>query len=59
MQHIVSMADYFGYFLIYLLMVILTQSWFVAGGAVACLFTIGKRLLNAQKMIKAQRNKLN
>ena len=59
MQHIVSVADYFGYFLIYLLMVILTQSWFVAGGAVACLFTIGKRFLNAQKMIKAQRNKLN
>lgn len=59
MQHIVSVADYFGYFLIYLLMVILTHSWFVAGGAIACLFTFGKHFLNAQKMINAQRNKLN
>jgi hypothetical protein len=40
LTHIGAAADYFCYFLIYLLVIILTQSWFVAGGAIACLVNV-------------------
>jgi len=54
LNHVGSAAEYFGYFLIYLLVVILTQSWFMAGGLVACLFAIGKHLVNAHKIAQVR-----
>lgn len=59
LNHVGSAAEYFSYFLIYLLVVILTQSWFFAGGVVACLFAIGKHLVKAHKMVQVNQNQFN
>ena len=44
-----SAAEYFGYFLVYLLVVVLTQSWFIAGGATACLIAVLRYIRKATK----------
>ena len=53
-QSVIKVGDYFGYFLIYLFVTFLTQSWFIAGGLIACIFAIGKHLLDAHKIAKVQ-----
>lgn len=50
LKHIGPTAEYFSYLLIYLLVVIFTQSWFFAGGSIACIFDIGRHLLSIPKM---------
>jgi len=39
---IIKAGDYFGYFTIYMIIVFLTRTWFIAGGLVSCMFAAGK-----------------
>ena len=48
LQSIISAGDYFNYFLIYLVITILTQSWFVAGGTISCLVNVIRHINKAQ-----------
>ncbi len=51
---IIKAGEYFGYFIIYLFIVFLTRSWFIAGGLISCIFAIGKHLINARKIAKTR-----
>ena len=48
LQSITSAGDYFNYFLIYLIIMILTQSWLIAGGTLSCLVNVIRNINSAQ-----------
>ena len=49
LQSVTLAGEYFSYFLIYLLITILTQSWFIAGGVLSCLVNAIRYVNKVQK----------
>jgi hypothetical protein len=50
-KFVMKANDYLGFLLIYLIVTFLTQSWIIAGGTIACLFSFGKNVINIRNTV--------